>query len=747
MFVTSTIQSVWRGWRILFASLLVLLLWTGGWQIAAAIAAPLLPPPLIALAAPDRLPLTLDGLQERLRTPIQRDGQKTIDLSRLEIDLRSENAGFRDQFYRLVKAQLQKSGSPMGLDLSYSRIQGNFSLSQVGLRLPLYGQSLSPVFTPAEQEQLQRDRRILARLSTLSQSLLATPDPASQSAALQLSVFRGPLKLVQTQFLGMADFSKTFFLNRLEAQGGQFLQTSDWSQSRFSQITRFTGAMFVGEARFRNSIFFNKAEFSQSRFRAIATFQGSEFQATASFNQTVFQQGANFRRAQWQGNADFAQVRWQDQAQFSKGMFNQSLFLTDAVFEKAVLFRDVQFNHPVNLRGTSILEKAEFTDAGFGRGAYLNISGLKFDSDQAKIVGDPGQISRYLRVPALQGNENLLRELVRNFRRQEQIPDANQIDYIRESLHQRELWQQLFGINLNTAPVERLVSLGFSPAQAQAIAQRRTQQPFRSPTELLTLGEVDLATYINVRDRIVARRASSPGREVLTRIATGLNWAGLSLLLLLSRYGTNFWLVFGVGLVIIACFGVFFWLGDRWRRRLPSPILPGFSEALWVFSGFGFLCFWGLAAIFRNADHPWFTLISVGLVSLPLPLLLLLWLYRRGRHHPLLDSSYLMEEGSLRQLRILIGRLPIIPRYPLFRERYLPLLWDRRWNWLNYFDFSFNNLLRFGFNDIRLRDEHLPGLITALAWYQWSLGIVYIALLLWTLSRTIPGLNLLIYFK
>jgi hypothetical protein len=62
-------------------------------------------------------------------------------------------------------------------------------------------------------------------------------------------------------------------------------------------------------------------------------------------------------------------------------------------------------------------------------------------------------------------------------------------------------------------------------------------------------------------------------------------------------------------------------------------------------------------------------------------------------------------------------------------------------------DFSLNNLLKFGFNDIRLRDEHLPGLINILAWYQWLLGILYIALLLWTLSRTIPGLNLLIYFK
>ena len=98
-------------------------------------------------------------------------------------------------------------------------------------------------------------------------------------------------------------------------------------------------------------------------------------------------------------------------------------------------------------------------------------------------------------------------------------------------------------------------------------------------------------------------------------------------------------------------------------------------------------------------------------------------------------------------LRLLIGRLPVIPRYQLFRERFMPLLWERRWNWLNYYDFSLNNLLKIGFNDVRLRDEDLPGIISTMAWYQWSLGILYITLLLWTLSRTIPGLNLLFYLK
>ncbi len=727
----------WRRWLSLVGGLYLL----GGILLGYPVAA------LADLAQRERVPLTLEILQERLRTPIQSDGLPTIDLHGLVIDLRSENQAFRDQFYPLVQAQLQKRGTPVGLDLSYSQIQGDFQMSLLGLRTPLYGAALSPIFSPTEQEQLQRDRRRLAQLGKLSKSLLATPNLDSQNSALKITAFRGPLKLIQTQFLGGADFTNTFFLNRIEAQGTQFNQGADWSQTRFSQVASFSGSRFRQDAVFRNSIFFGKVGFDQAQFQREVNFQSSEFQTTANFNRAEFQRSANFSRIQWQGNADFAQTRWQDQANFNRSTFSASLFLADAVFAKAALFREVRFNKSVNLRGAAILDRAEFGYASFASGAYLNVPGLRFDSDQAKIVGNPGQIGRYISVPTLQGNENLLRELVRNFRKLEQIPDANQLDYTREQLRLRELRQQVFGINLNTATMAQLTRLGFTPEQALQITQRRTQSPFRNPTELLSLGTVDLATFINVRDRIIASDPTSPSREVWNRISTGLSCLGVDTLILLSRYGTNNWLIFGVGLVAGAYFGVVFWLVDRWRRLAPVPILPPTSETIWVMSGYSVLTLAGFSSIFRNSDYPLQTLTTVAVIIVPVSIALLLALYLQGRYHDLMDTSYFTEEGSLRQFRILINRLPVIPSHEMFRERYLPIVWDRRWNWLNYFDFSFNNLLKFGFNDIRLRDQHLPGLITALVWYQWSLGILYIALFLWTLSRTIPGLNLLIYFR
>lgn len=77
-----------------------------------------------------------------------------------------------------------------------------------------------------------------------------------------------------------------------------------------------------------------------------------------------------------------------------------------------------------------------------------------------------------------------------------------------------------------------------------------------------------------------------------------------------------------------------------------------------------------------------------------------------------------------------MGRLPIMPRFPFFRDRFMPLVWDKHWSWLNYYSLSFNNIFKLRFKDIRLRDQHLPGLISTLVWDQWCLGVLYIVVLL-----------------
>ncbi|MCT7952502.1 pentapeptide repeat-containing protein [Ancylothrix sp. C2] len=698
--------------------------------------------PTAYAAQQNRTPLTLELLQDRVKNQTLIDGNRTINLRETIIDLRPSNAEFREQFYQILKTQLNRPGTRINLDLSSALIQGDFNGNDLGLRLPLLGESLSSLFSPTELEQLQRDRRRLSSLQQLSRSLLGT----ELIEPLQLTVFRGQIKLQKTRFAGNCNFNNTFFLEKIEAQNSQFLQSAGWVQTRFSKSANFTGAVF-NEANFRGSIFFNKANFNQTQFLDTANFAGTNFETGVSFSLSNFKQPAKFSRSHWQGNADFSQSIWQESVDFTKSEFNQALFLSNTTFKNTLSFRGSIFNQPVNLRGASILDRADFSDSGFAKNAFLNVDSLTFDSNKAKIVGNTGEIGKELFVPSIQGNENLLRNLVQNFRLQQQIPDANQVEYTKAKLKSRLIFEQIFGINLNTTSRENLIKIGFSPTQTDAIISRRIKQPFRNLSEILNLDSVDLATYVKVREKIIAGVPVFPRIEIFYRISTALGWLSLTVVLLLSQFGTNSSLVFGIGIVAIAYFGLLFWLIDRCRRRIPKPILATQKETIWILSSFLSFAGVGLLAIFRSADQPWLSLTCLTVFCGPIPLFLVIELYRRGRYHDLINVSYFVEEGSLRQLRLMIGRLPIIPRFPMFRERYLPLLWDRGWNWLNYYDFSFNNFLKVGFNDIRLRDEHIPGLISTLIWYQWSLGVLYLILLFWTLSRTIPGLNLLIYLK
>ncbi len=682
--------------------------------------------------------LTLEQLEQRINSPIISEGVRTIDLREFLIDLTPTNAEFRDRFYPGLQNQLNRSGTPIALDLSYSIIQGDFEGNELGLRAPLYGEAFLPLFSEQERSQLQRDRTRLARLSQLSRSLLGVPPEQ-----VEITLFQEPIKLVHTHFRGEVHFNHSFFLNRVEAMGAIFDKLADWSETRFSKLSSFAGANFVGEARFQGSIFFQDMGFNQGLFQGTANFKATRFEGSGNFNQVLFKQGSNFTRSQWNRNADFSGCQWENAALFDRAKFAESLFLTETTFRNLASFRETAFNQSINLREASLRDRLAFSDTTFNNSASINVAGLRFDSESARITGDPGQIGKKLSLPSLPGNETLLRQLVRNFRQQEQIADANQMEYLTEHLRQESLFHQLIGININTASRQQLIRLGLSENQADAIVRSQDERIFGSLSEVLNLPEIDLASYIQLRDRAVAGEPLSlPGW-----LRTAIQWLGLSALLLLTRYGTSFWLIFGVGLVAIAYFSLLFWFIDRYRRILPKPIIPTAFETPWMLSTCLGLATTGVFAIIRTSREPLLTLTCLGILIIPIPTVLIIILYKKGRYHNLIDSSYFVEDTGMRQLRLAIGRLPIIPRFPAMRERYLPLLWNRRWNWLNYYDFSLNNLLKFGFNDIRLRDEHLPGIISSLVWYQWTLGLLYLSLLLWTLSRTIPGLNLLIYLK
>ncbi|GAL95031.1 pentapeptide repeat-containing protein [Microcystis aeruginosa] len=626
---------------------------------------------LPSLAVMDRVPLTVTLLQERLSAPVLKEGMTTIDLANLVIDIRDENKELQEQFYQQIQGQINRAKQPLGLDFSNSLIQGNFIASRLGLPTPLTKVALATLLSPTEEQLLQQDENFLFD---------------SDEPVFNVTVFRGPVKLQGTVFMGEVDFSKTFFLQIVEAMAAKFSRESNWVESRFARVAKFTKATFMGDVNFSQSQFLNKAIFRTAHFKSITNFHRSHFTAEAYFDKTKYDKPADFTRTFWEKEANFSQSQWRDRPLFSKSRFLSLLTFKNATFEKSGAFRSSYFNGVVSFQDVKLLDQVDFSNSTFTKNSYLSVSGLAFDSDKAKILGDRGVIGQAIYLPTLAGNETVLRNLVRNFRSLEQIADANQIEYKTEKLRVQQLKQKL-----NNISIIRLINL--------------------------------------------------------TWLADFLHTSFLALLLLLSQDGTNFSLVFGTGIIIFAYFGCLFWLIDRVRRLTPKPVIPNRYEIFCMVTSYIILTLSGVFNILQSASRPLLTLTAIALILVPLPLILIIELYRRGRYHDLMDSSYFLQDGSMRQLRLLITRLPVVPEFPLFRDRYTPISWQKRWNWLNYYDLSLNNLLKLGFNDWRVRDRELPAIISFLVWYQWGIGIFYITLLIWTLSRTIPGLNLLIYLK
>ena len=395
---------------------------------------------------------------------------------------------------------------------------------------------------------------------------------------------------------------------------------------------------------------------------------------------------ANFSYTFWAETSNFININFLDRLLFSNSIFLGLTRFSDSTFEKSISFRNSYFKDLLDLQDIKLLGIMNFSNAKFLKDKGINITGFAFDADGAKVLGNTGKIAKFMYLNSLEGNETVLLNFIQNFRNLEQIYDANQLEYKTQKLRQKQLSAEII-----TTPYPDYWRVKF----IQKIGQ----------------------------------------------------YLLLSILLLLSQYGTNFSLLLGIGLITIGYFGVLFWLLDRWRKRYPKPIIPKIYDIVCMVSSGVSLFSIGTIEIFNSAEYPLITLFCLSLLLIPIPLSIVTLIYQKGRYHDLMESSYFLLDGSMRQLQLLIVRLPVIPEFPFFRDRYTPLVWEKRWNWLNYYDFSLNNFLKLGFNDIRLRDQHLPGLISTLVWYQWILGSLYTALLLWTLSRTIPGLNLLIYLK
>lgn len=613
--------------------------------------------------------LTLEILQTKVKNTVLKDGKYTVDLSNYIIDLSGVDGEYNFDFYQLIQRAINLSSDPLSFNFSNSIIKGDLEINQFGINSTVEKGALSSIFNPLEQEKINQYYLVNSMNHQMP----------------RVNIIRGSLNFEQTLFTGKVNLENSLLLDKLVTTSAQFQESTKIRNVLFARLSNFSQSIFEKNLTINKCHFFAKAQFSNIDFKGIATITDSQFEDLAIFQDVLFNQVANFSHNIFIQTADFSNTFFRDHLIFAKSKFLESLLFNSATFEKTSTLRNIYTNGPISLKDVHLLNRLDLSNGFFTPQAQINTSGLAFDSAEAKITGESGVIGKYIRVDSLEGNEAVLRSLIRNFRSLEQITDANSLEYQREKLR---------AIQLNN---------------------RITKTSWR---KIITWDWLSLIPQ----------------------------WLVLSLLLLLGNYGTNINLLFGIGVLVIVFFSFLFWLIDRYRPHLNQPVIPLKREIMIMVSSCLSLTSVCILISFITTDQPWLTLLGLGVILLPLPLTITSLIYLRGRYHKLLDTSYFVEDGSFREFRLLLGRLPIMPRFPFFRDRYQPILWDRGWGWLNYYDFSLNNIFKLGFNDIRLRDQYVPGLISVLVWYQWCLGILYIILLLWTLSRTIPGLNLLIYF-
>ena len=489
-------------------------------------------------------------------------------------------------------------------------------------------------------------------------------------------------------FQGPLWLNQTCFSGSFKAANLYLLNTVEAEQAIFTQAADWQLARFSRSANFKQAQFQQESTFRAALFAGRTRFNGADFGGPTDWQRATFHESASFAQARFH-NANFTRSHWHTDADFDQAVFQGPITFQRSHFDRGALFPGAQFEAAVNLRQVQ-----------------------------------------------LQSRMSLRGALIRN---QLDFGDARFGKGVRIGVADLDFNAGEAKILGSPGQLGRLFSVP-SLVNNEAVLQNLVRN-FRLLEQVGDANQVEYTTE-QLRSRQLQHEIEGFKKDWISQ---GVSWIFLSGLLLLSDYGTNVTLVFSVGMIATTLFGGMFWLVDRYRRRVPTPIVPEQGEMVSMLIGSSASLLVGLGLLYQ-CQHPLLTLAALLLVTVPVPVAILVRLYQQGRYHDLMDVSYFVKNGALRKLQVLIARLPIIPQYPFYRDRYQPLLMNRRWSWLNYQDFSLNNWFKFGFNDIRLRDKAVPGLVSALVWYQWGLGISYIALLLWTLSRTIPGLNLLLYF-
>jgi hypothetical protein len=138
----------------------------------------------------------------------------------------------------------------------------------------------------------------------------------------------------------------------------QFNNSVDFGRSQFQGAVDFADTQFAGVTRFDN-VTFNTA----------ATFANTVFESSSNFSKARFVEDGVFSRAEFLGNADFTLVTYRKKADFQKKRFTTSAF-TGSRFEGEADFNGSEFRQDADFTNVNFRAKANFRETVFSGVIY-----------------------------------------------------------------------------------------------------------------------------------------------------------------------------------------------------------------------------------------------------------------------------------------------------------------------------------------------------------------------------------------
>lgn len=247
-------------------------------------------------------------------------------------------------------------------------------------RLP--GENLDQVQLPADWDEKESFINVrssyLNAFTVVKNKLLIShseigSDDSGFSVNAEFSLFAESLSFEETVFDGHANFLGTVLNQEISFSGSVFREKANFLGAEFFSKAGFPSAVFGGDAVFMGADFREKADFFRSEFARFAYFEGARFRGTLDISLSKFKEYADFRNTSVRllnFNNDASPAVVEGRADFRRAKISEAHF-QDIVFEKNADFSEAQFGIPLDETDTTEDFKSVFKFVTFESDAYF----------------------------------------------------------------------------------------------------------------------------------------------------------------------------------------------------------------------------------------------------------------------------------------------------------------------------------------------------------------------------------------